>query len=147
MIAFVLSGAGSRGPLEVGALQALLEAGIQPDFIVGTSAGAINASYIASRGLTTESLEMMHARWKKVKFGQVYPGGILGAAWRVFRSNQSLFPNDGLRKLIAEGIPAGTTTFGDLKLPLYVTAVDIASGRLFLFGEDLRAPIVDAVVA
>lgn len=43
MIAFVLSGAGNRGPLEVGALRALLEQGIVPDLMVGTSAGAINA--------------------------------------------------------------------------------------------------------
>ena len=41
MIAFVLSGAGARGPLQVGALQALLEAGVQPELMVGTSAGAI----------------------------------------------------------------------------------------------------------
>ena len=43
MIAFVLSGAGNRGPLQVGAVRALLNQGIRPDLIVGTSAGAINA--------------------------------------------------------------------------------------------------------
>ena len=50
MLAFVLSGAGNRGPLEVGALRALIEAGHQPDILVGTSAGAINASYVAAWG-------------------------------------------------------------------------------------------------
>lgn len=147
MIAFVLSGAGARGPLQVGAFQALLEAGIQPDFIVGTSAGAINASYVASRGLNAEALTAMHTQWKRVKFGEVYPGGLMGAAWRLIRNQQSLYPNGGLRKLIEKGLPKGVTTFADLKLPLYVTAVDIVSGRLFLFGEDPRAPIADAVMA
>lgn len=147
MIAFVLSGAGARGPLQVGALQALLEAEIQPDFVVGTSAGSVNASYIASRGLNSEALAAMHAQWKKVKFGQVYPGGLFNAAWRLMRNSKSLYPNDGLRKLILEGMPEGISTFGDLKLPLYITAVDIMSGRLFLFGEDARAPIVEAVLA
>ena len=147
MIAFVLSGAGARGPLQVGALQALLEAEIQPDFVVGTSAGAVNASYVASRGFNAEALTAMHAQWKKVKFGEVYPGGIFGAAWRLIRNSQSLYPNHGLRKLITAGLPKGVTTFRDLQIPLYVTSVDIISGRLFLFGEDPRAPLVDAVMA
>lgn len=147
MIAFVLSGAGARGPLQVGALQALLEAEITPDIVVGTSAGAVNASYVASRGLTAEALTSMHAQWSRVKFGVVYPGGIWGAAWRLVRKSQSLYPNDGLRKLIRDGLPQGVETFRDLKLPLYVTSVDIVSGKLFLFGEDPRAQVVDAVLA
>jgi NTE family protein len=147
MIAFVMSGAGARGPLQVGALQALMEAEILPDFVVGTSAGAVNASYVASRGLNADALAAMHAQWKKVKFSQVYPGGLVGAAWRLLRNSQSLYPNDGLRRLIVSGMAEGVKTFGDLKMPLYVTTVDIMSGRLFLFGEDGRAPIVDAVLA
>lgn len=147
MIAFVMSGAGARGPLQVGALQALLDAEIKPDFVVGTSAGAVNASYIASRGLTNEALTAMHAQWKKVKVGEVYPGGLIGAAWRLLRNSQSLYPSEGLRRLIIEGLPKGVTTFGDLQLPLYVTSVDIVSARLFMFGEDKRAPVVDAVLA
>jgi NTE family protein len=147
MIAFVLSGAGARGTLQVGALQALLEAEIQPDFVVGTSAGAVNASYIASQGLKSETLTAMHEQWKRVKFGDVYPGGLFGAAWRLLRNEQSLYPNGGLRRLITAGLPQGVSTFRDLQIPLYVTSVDIMSGRLFLFGEDPRAPIVDAVLA
>ncbi len=147
MIAFVLSGAGARGPLQVGAMQALMEAKIVPDFVVGTSAGAVNASYVAARGLTAEALSTMQAQWKHVKFGEVYSGGLMGAAWRLLRKQQSLYPNTGLRRLIAKGLPEGVTTFGDLKFPLYVTAVDIVTGRLFLFGEDSRASLVDAVLA
>lgn len=41
---FVLSGGGSRGPLQVGAMRALLEAGIVPDLLVGTSIGAVNVA-------------------------------------------------------------------------------------------------------
>ncbi|WP_448601420.1 patatin-like phospholipase family protein, partial [Thermoflexus hugenholtzii] len=45
--AWVLSGGGNRGPLQVGAMRALLERGLEPDFLVGTSAGAINAAAFA----------------------------------------------------------------------------------------------------
>ncbi|MBI4260118.1 MAG: patatin-like phospholipase family protein, partial [Actinobacteria bacterium] len=47
MNAFVLSGAGNRGAMEAGALIALLEAGISPGLLAGSSSGAINAAYIA----------------------------------------------------------------------------------------------------
>lgn len=41
--AIVLSGGGSRGDFQLGALTALYEAGIRPDIICGTSVGALNA--------------------------------------------------------------------------------------------------------
>lgn len=45
--AFVLSGGGSLGAVQVGMLGALLEREILPDLLLGTSAGAINAVYLA----------------------------------------------------------------------------------------------------
>ena len=41
MVALALSGGGARGLAQIGVLQALLEAGIKPDIIVGTSMGSI----------------------------------------------------------------------------------------------------------
>jgi predicted patatin/cPLA2 family phospholipase len=40
--AFVLSGGGSLGAVQVGILQALVERGVSPDLLIGTSAGALN---------------------------------------------------------------------------------------------------------
>ena len=51
--AFVLSGGASLAAVQVGMLQALYEHGIAADLLVGTSAGAINAAFIASRPQTT----------------------------------------------------------------------------------------------
>ena len=82
-IAFVLSGGGNRGPLEVGALRALLEAGIRPNFIVGTSAGAINAAFIAARGFTHNSIQALQKKWLEVDAKTVYPGNMFTIAWRV----------------------------------------------------------------
>ena len=39
--AFVLSGGGNQGVSQVGMLRALLERGIVPDVVIGTSAGAL----------------------------------------------------------------------------------------------------------
>ena len=45
--AVVFSGGGSMGAAQVGALQALFEAGITPDAVIGCSVGALNAAYVA----------------------------------------------------------------------------------------------------
>ncbi len=56
-VAFVLGGGGVLGAVEVGMLRALLEYGVRPDLIVGTSVGAVNGVLVAadptpSRGRT-----------------------------------------------------------------------------------------------
>lgn len=147
MLAFVLSGAGNRGPLEVGALRALFEEGLTPDFMVGTSAGALNASYIAAHGATVEATEALADIWREVDARDVYPEHLFQIAWRVTSKEPSLFSNKGMRKLITEAMPPGVETFDDLQIPLYVTATDLISSRLFLFGDDKSAPLVDAVLA
>ena len=46
--AFVLGGGGLLGAHEVGMLRALAEAGITPDYVVGTSIGAVNGAFVAA---------------------------------------------------------------------------------------------------
>src|SRR5262245_7385395 len=45
-VVLVLQGGGALGSYQAGVYQALHEAGIEPDWIIGTSIGAINASLI-----------------------------------------------------------------------------------------------------
>ena len=44
-VAFVFQGGGSLSAPQVGMLRALSEAGVLPDLVVGSSAGALNASH------------------------------------------------------------------------------------------------------
>src|ERR671939_169526 len=46
-VVLVLQGGGALGAYQVGVYHALHEAGVEPDWIIGTSIGAINASIIA----------------------------------------------------------------------------------------------------
>jgi NTE family protein len=48
-VAFVLSGGGNLGPMQAGTILALMEAGIEPDLLVGTSVGALNAAFLSTR--------------------------------------------------------------------------------------------------
>lgn len=148
MIAFVLSGAGNRGPLQVGAVRALLDQGIQPDLLVGTSAGALNALFLAAHGTDKPSVtERLAALWAGADKSAIYPGNLLQIGWRIWQNEESIYPNTGMQRLIESALPPGIRTFGDLHVPLYVTATDLTTLRLFLFGGDPSAPLVDAVLA
>jgi NTE family protein len=52
-VVLVLQGGGALGSYQAGVYQALHEAGIEPDWIIGTSIGAINASLIAGNAPRT----------------------------------------------------------------------------------------------
>ncbi len=148
MIAFVFSGAGNRGPLQVGAVQALLAHGIKPDLLVGTSAGAINSVVLAAHGVDDPKItERMATLWGEATAAKIYPGNVFQIGWRILSKEESIFPNTGVREMIQRALPANAKTFADLKIPLYVTSTDLTTMRLFLFGEDKSAPLVDAVSA
>lgn len=147
MIAFVFTGGGSRGPLQAGAIRALLESDIQPDFVVGSSAGALNATFLAAWGPRMETAQRLGQVWLSAGKGNVMPGGVLGAIWRVLRRQNSLFPNQGLREMMVTHLPPNVRTYGDLVIPCYVTTSDLRSRSLYLFGEDPTAPIIEAAMA
>ena len=54
--AFVLSGGGSLGAVQVGMLAALNERGFRPDLLVGTSVGALNAAYLGVNGYDASTM-------------------------------------------------------------------------------------------
>jgi predicted acylesterase/phospholipase RssA len=59
--AFVLSGGGSKGSFEVGVLKKLYEKGIEPDILIGTSVGAINAAKLAEG--QRDSMDELYDIW------------------------------------------------------------------------------------
>lgn len=70
-IAFVLSGGGSLGAIQVGMLRALYERGIVPDLVVGSSGGALNAAFIASRPQTVQTTDDLGRLWRGLRRAQV----------------------------------------------------------------------------
>ena len=75
--AFVLAGGGSLGAMQVGMLDVLLAAGLQPDFVVGTSVGAINAGYFAG-GPNAEGVARLAKIWFDLRRGDVNGGFVNG---------------------------------------------------------------------
>jgi NTE family protein len=71
----VLQGGGALGAYQVGVYQALHEAGIAPDWVIGTSIGAINAALIAG-SKSDERIEKMCDFWSRVQNDRFVPGGL-----------------------------------------------------------------------
>ena len=146
--AIVMSGGGIRGPLQVGALQSLLEHGIKPDMLAGTSAGSLNAGFMAAMGAELSTIPVLQKAWKSATKDKVYPGNAGAVLFRVLMEGaEGFFPTDGMRKLIEQTLPKGVTTFGQCKLPCYLTAVDLCSAQLYVFGDLPSAKLVDGMMA
>src|SRR3954464_3316769 len=71
--AFVLSGGASLGAMQAGMLRALYERGIQPDLLVGTSAGALNAAFVASRPQAAQPAAQLARVWRGLRRSDVFP--------------------------------------------------------------------------
>lgn len=71
--AFVLSGGASLGAIQAGMLRALYERGIVPDLVVGTSAGALNGAFIASRPQTVATADALGDVWRGLRRGPGLP--------------------------------------------------------------------------
>src|SRR5690349_1220689 len=65
-VVLVLQGGGALGAYQVGVYQALHEAGVEPDWIIGTSIGAINAGLIAGSE-PRERLTRLIQFWKRME--------------------------------------------------------------------------------
>jgi NTE family protein len=141
-IGFVLSGGASLGAIQVGMLRALYEHGISPDLIVGTSAGALNGAYIASRPQNVETADALGEIWRGLRRGQVFPLNPVIGLLGFLGTRNHLVPASGLRRLISHHVQI--ERLEDMPVALHLVAVDVVSG------EELRlssGPTVNAVLA
>ena len=78
-VVLVLQGGGALGSYQAGVYQALHEAGIEPDWIIGTSIGAINASLIAGNA-PQDRVSRLQEFWKRVEQRPIwsFPGAFPG---------------------------------------------------------------------
>src|ERR1700731_3837227 len=70
-VVLVLQGGGALGSYQAGVYQALYEAGIEPDWIIGTSIGAINASLIAGN-TPADRLPALEEFWRRVPRKEIW---------------------------------------------------------------------------
>ncbi len=147
--AFVLSGGAARGAIQVGMLQVLLEHGIVPDLIVGTSVGSFNGAWLA-RHPTPAGMQGLENVWIRVRYDHLFPGGAVGVLLHVVRHRPSLYTDDGIRSFIERTAIEGEffdCTFEDLHIPLAVVATNLTRGRPEVFRSGPIAPALLASAA
>jgi len=142
-VAFVFSGGGPLGALQVGTLKALYEHDIRPDLAVGTSVGALNATWLAFDP-TPDGIERLESQWLKMKDTDLFPGGgRFKASWaRMLVRGNRIHENVGVRRVIETSL--GRPRFEDAQIPLAVTATDLETGaeRIFNSGD-----VIDPLLA
>ena len=122
-------------------LRALLERGIVPDVVIGTSAGALNGAAVAYAPNLT-GVAQLAAVWEQLRADHVFPGGRIHRAWNIVRRGTHLFGNEGLAALIHHSTPA--RSFSDLEVPLRVIATDLDTGEEVVLA---RGPLKPALLA
>ena len=145
-VAFVLSGGGNYGVLQVGALEYLLQQGIYPDFLVGASAGALNSVFFALDP-SPDQIERMKNLWLKAKGEDAGVSSPLVTLRRMINRHPALFDAHALSLFLKKTLPPGITTFGQLKIPAYTVAVRFRDGTLKVFGDNPGDLLIDGMMA
>lgn len=127
-IGLVLSGGGARGFAHLGVIQALNEAGIYPDVISGTSAGAIVGVLYADGHTPKEILKLLNSGSRLDFMRPTLP-------------REGLLQIGGIMKILKASLTA--TNFEELKIPLYVAATDLNHGQSVYFSTgELLDPVM-----
>lgn len=139
--AFVLSGGANLGCIQVGMAKALRDAGVVPDLVIGASAGAINAGWMAADP-DGDTLDGLADVWINLRRNDVFPMRFgLGLRGFVGQRNH-LVPNSGIRHLLQRHLRIANLDDG--RIPLHVVVTNARNG-----GEVLLSTgnAVDAITA
>jgi NTE family protein len=140
-VAFVLSGGGNLGALQVGMLRALLEHGIEPDLVLGCSVGAINGAGFADDP-THAGIDHMERKWKALDGTTILPNGWLPNAVALARRGEAIHDHSALRRMAQDGLRS--RTFEDLAIPFQCVATDVGAGREAWFSS---GPLIEPILA
>ena len=92
------------GATEGGMLAALAEGGIRPDFVLGTSIGAINGVFVAAD--PAGAAKQLEAVWRSDVVRTAFRGSIIGRLGTLARSGTHLHANLPLRRLLEQHLTA-----------------------------------------
>ncbi|GAB3600695.1 patatin-like phospholipase family protein [Angustibacter peucedani] len=138
-VAYVLGGGGVLGASEVGMLQALHDAGVRADLVVGTSVGAINGALHAA---APDDVHEIARLWESMTGGEVFGGSAGERIKHLVRLPTALHGNGALRRLLDQRL--GGLGFADLQVPFECCAASIERAAEHWFVD---GPLVDAVLA
>ncbi len=145
--AFVLGGGGARGALQVGALRALFEHGYVPDLLVGTSAGAINATFLALNGFSVEGMARLETAWQRAAELELLPVNYVWTTLRSMLRPHKPNPAQRIRDFfVATGISPRLHFCHVLGPKLIIVSSDLNTGKPVLHGMAPDDSILEALL-
>jgi predicted acylesterase/phospholipase RssA len=139
-ITAVLSGGGAKAASHLGAIRALREAGLMPTRYVATSMGGVLAALLAE-GRSPEDIFTSVRGVRRRDVAQLRAAGLVQGLWA-----SSLMHPEPLQRTISGLIRA--RTFAELTLPLTITAADLDSSEVVIFGDGgTDVPLLEALFA
>ena len=137
----VLSGGLARGAAHLGVWRALSEGDLVPERVVGVSIGAIIGAYLCKEGSNGKALETFRELVAQALHNEARAkNGNLWDTWRLISLERR-------RTFIEEALGLRGWTFGQLPLPLYITATRLLPPGRVVFGDQPTDPVVEAILA
>jgi len=173
-IVLVLQGGGALGAYQAGVYEALHEAGVEPDWVIGTSIGAINAAVIAGNP-APRRLDALREFWARVQhpgvgvllppfpgvaqmltawnviaaglpgFFAPNPAAFLGARMPLRPENAGYYSTRPLRRTLADLVDFDVANGGGVRLT--VGAANVATGEMRYFDSKREQLSVEHVLA
>ena len=125
--AFVFSGGASLGACQAGMLEALFERRERPDLLVGTSVGAINAAFVASRPPSVQTARELQQIWRGLRRGHVFPANPVTASLGLLGLRDDSVSAASLRRVLMRHL--GVDRLEQADVPSHVVATDVMSGE------------------
>jgi len=123
--AFVFSGGGSLGAIQVGMLKAIMAAGISPDFLAGASVGAINAAFFASDP-SNQGVIKLEDIWRNIKRRDVFEVSPLAGAFSFLSWRNHICSDKPLKRLISNHLDF--VRLEETRIPCHIVATDLFDG-------------------
>jgi NTE family protein len=123
-------------------LRALYERGVVPDMLVGTSVGALNAAFVASRGQDVSTADELARVWLDMHRQDIFPIDLRMLVGGLWGRRDHVVGAHGLHRIVRRYLQ-----FDDLAespVPLHVVTFDLVTGREVRLSA---GSAVDAVLA
>lgn len=132
--AWVLGGGGLRGAAEVGMANALADAGLQPDIIVGTSVGSINGAVLASAPVVTSTLRL-NQMWDSMASVGIFGESLFSRVRNLFNHWTHLHSNEPLRNVIGQWVPYDKIEEAYTTFQCVAACIERSSEHWFMSGD------------
>lgn len=127
-------------------LQALAEAGVRPDLLVGTSAGAMNAAWVGVHGMSSDSLARLAEVWTRLRRGDMFPVRPRQVLLGLVGGDRGVVSAEHVRTLISRHVQVDVLE--QTAIPVHALATDLLTGETVTLssGSLVRAVLASSAI-